>query len=374
MKAVFLVFHGLAECNGISKKIGYQVDALRQCGVATELCYFAKDSDGKHWLRKMGENVIDRYDDTAWEKMRKRVAYGSVVSYIKANGVDLLYIRGFNNSNPFVARMIEKVRKTGCKVVYEIPTYPYDGEYMKSGMKARIELEIDKVFRRYQASKVNYIVTYSSERRIFGAPTINISNGIDFEHIPVKDGECHHDEDEFHLIGVAEVHFWHGFDRVIRGMATYYKRGERVPRVYFHIVGYCGDDTMELLRHLVRANRLERYVIFEGPKYGEELTGLFDRSDMGVASLGRHRSNITSIKTLKNREYAARGIPFIYSEQDSDFDDKPYVMKAAPDESEIDIDKLIIFWRGCPMRAAEIRSSIAGLSWRVQMQKILDAM
>lgn len=32
MKILFLVFYGFQEYNGISKKIGYQADALRQCG------------------------------------------------------------------------------------------------------------------------------------------------------------------------------------------------------------------------------------------------------------------------------------------------------------------------------------------------------
>lgn len=31
--------------------------------------------------------------------------------------------------------------------------------------------------------------------------------------------------DELHLIGVAEVHYWHGFDRLVRGLAAYYDRG-----------------------------------------------------------------------------------------------------------------------------------------------------
>lgn len=42
--------------------------------------------------------------------------------------------------------------------------------------------------------------------------------------------------DELHLIGVAEVHYWHGFDRLVRGLAAYYDRG-RSYKVYFHIVG-----------------------------------------------------------------------------------------------------------------------------------------
>jgi hypothetical protein len=67
------------------------------------------------------------------------------------------------------------------------------------------------------------------------------------------------------------------------------------------------------------------------------LDELFEQADMGIGSLARHRSGITHIKTLKNREYAARGLPFIYSEMDSDFEGKPYILKAKADESPIEI-------------------------------------
>lgn len=66
---------------------------------------------------------------------------------------------------------------------------------------------------------------------------------------------------------------------------------------------------------------------------------MFNQCDFGIGSLGRHRSGIDKIKTLKNREYAARGIPFIYSETDEDFEQMPYVLKAPADESPIDIKK-----------------------------------
>ena len=56
---------------------------------------------------------------------------------------------------------------------------------------------------------------------------------------------------------------------------------------------------------------------------------------MGIGSLARHRSGIDKIKTLKNREYAARGIPFVYSETDDDFEHQPYILKAAPDDSPL---------------------------------------
>lgn len=40
MKALFLIFHGFNEANGISKKIHYQVKALKDCGVDVRLCHY----------------------------------------------------------------------------------------------------------------------------------------------------------------------------------------------------------------------------------------------------------------------------------------------------------------------------------------------
>ena len=99
---------------------------------------------------------------------------------------------------------------------------------------------------------------------------------------------------------------------------------------------------------------------------------MFEIADFAIGSLGRHRSGITSIKTLKNREYAARGFPFTYSETDEDFDSTPYVWKVQPDESPIDIQELIKFRNTLKMTPAEIRESVRPLSWKTQMQKVID--
>lgn len=74
---------------------------------------------------------------------------------------------------------------------------------------------------------------------------------------------------------------------------------------------------------------------------------------------------------MKNREYAARGLAFAYSETDEDFDDKAYVMKIPADETAVDIDGIVAFCRSLPMTGREIRDSIGNLSWKCQMQKVL---
>ena len=118
---------------------------------------------------------------------------------------------------------------------------------------------------------------------------------------------------------------------------------------------------------------LQDKIIFHGQLFGDELTEVFNQCQFAIGSLGRHRSGITVIKTLKNREYATRGIPFIYSEQDSDFDHQPYVLKAPVDESPVDIQQIVDFMDGFSMKPEDIRNTVKHLTWKIQMQKVVDA-
>ena len=125
-------------------------------------------------------------------------------------------------------------------------------------------------------------------------------------------------------------------------------------------------------RQFIADKGMESYVILYGKKHGKELDDIFNMCDFGVGSLGRHRVGIQKIKTLKNREYAARGIPFVYSETDSDFDERPYVLKAPADETPVDISSIINFYRRLTLTPQEIRNSIDNLSWFHQMNCIVN--
>ena len=280
-----------------------------------------------------------------------------------------MYIRSYHNANPFTLRLVERLKKTGAKVAVEIPTYPYDQEYISRSMRA--SLAVDRCFRHRMAKLLDGIVTFSNAETIFGGRTIRISNGIDFDAIPLRSGQ-NDTSHELHLIGVAEVHYWHGVDRLVRGLAEYYRTNPEY-KVYFHIVGpLSGEREREEILPVIRDHHLEEYVILHGPLHGEELDEQFERADFAIGSLGRHRSGITEIKTLKNREYAARGFAFTYSETDADFDAMPYVWKVPADESAVDVPKLIAFQRSLKIPPVEIRESVRPLSWKAQMQKVIE--
>ena len=354
------------ENNGISKKISYQVDALKACNMDVHLCYMDESTTKKRIVD--GITIAD-YGTGMMSKIKKRTEFSSIVKFAIENQIEFVYIRSNHNANPFTIHMVRQMKAAGMKVVMEIPTYPYDSEYKAQRMSKQIFQ--DKIFRNYLAKELDAIVTFSDYPQIFGQRTIRISNGIDFGHVNMKT-TMNDTSQSLNLIGVAEIHRWHGFDRLVRGLAAYYSQPQNYI-VKFHVVGYFYSAEGEAdFKQLIADNRMEDYVILYGKKHGEELDKLFNICDFGIGSLGRHRVGIQKIKTLKNREYAARGIPFTYSETDSDFDDRPYVLKMPANESPVDIQEIIRFHQNLSMSPAEIRDSIKELSWEHQMKRVIS--
>ena len=382
MKILFLVYHGFSEHSGISKKIHYQVKGLKENGYDTRLCYYDFSPDG-HRCRYVDGKVIKDYGTGNLAAIRQRLDYDCVYDYCANEGIEFVYARCFQNANPWLISFFKKLRNAGIHAVTEIPTYPYDDEFKNFGWKACLGLKVDQLFRRRLYQQMDALVTFSDAERIFGQRTIRISNGVDFDSIPLHSpltsqlSPLTTHLSPLHLIGVAEVHIWHGFDRLVAGLGEYYKNGGQ-REVVFHIVGgvhpherYRANQYHPGLQNIIDKYGIADKVIFHGTMFGDELTNVFNQCQFAIGSLARHRSGITVIKTLKNREYATRGIPFIYSEQDSDFDNQPYVLKAPADESPIDIQKIIDFIDHFTMKPEEIRKTVEHLSWKLQMDAVI---
>lgn len=376
MKILFLVYHGFSEVSGISKKIHYQVKGLRENGYEVHLCYYDFDSQG-HRCRFVDGQVINDYGKGIFAGLFQRIDYTCIYDYCRLNGIQFVYARCFQNANPFLISFFKKLNQLGIKSVTEIPTYPYDAEFVGFPFMTRMGLKIDQLFRHQLYQQMNAIVTFSDAEQIFGQRTIRISNGVDMDSIPLHDYHVPSDG-SIHLIGVAEVHYWHGYDRLIAGLGEYYKNTGNPRQVYFHVVGGVWKSEMYDSMHAPGfAELMDKYdirdkVIFHDQLFGEELNQVFNQCCFAIGSLARHRSGITTIKTLKNREYATRGIPFIYSEQDSDFDDQPYILKALPDETPINIQQILDYVDSHHFVPSEIRKTVEHLSWKVQMKRVID--
>lgn len=382
MKILFLVYHGFSPHSGISKKIHYQVKGLKENGHDVRLCYYDFDEQG-HRCRFIDGKVLKNYGTGKLAGLCQRMSYSCIYDYCVSEKIELVYARCFQNASPWTVHLFRRLRKAGIKAVTEIPTYPYDSEFTsRSDWNMKFDLWVDKRFRRMLYRQQNAVVTFSDEKQIFGQRTINISNGVDFDSIPLHSYTPIPMQGGvgggfLHLIGVAEVHFWHGYDRLIAGIGEYYKNGGQ-REVIFHIVGGVHPSYMKNIPQapgfqvLIDKYHIQDKIIFHGTMFGQQLDDVFNQCQFAIGSLARHRSGISVIKTLKNREYATRGIPFIYSEQDSDFDLQSYVLKAPADESPIDIQHIIDFIDHFSMKPEEIRQTIEHLTWKIQMQIVVD--
>lgn len=258
----------------------------------------------------------------------------AVLEQVPEGHFDIVYIR-YPGSSPmfleFLRRLRRKYRDT--KIIVEVATYPFRGE-MKS-VKQKLILLSDDISSPFLRRYVSRIVTFYGQETIYGISCYQTENGIDPASHPLRKhlpkGSV------LRLLGVANVSEWHGYDRLIRGIADDPLRAER--SLEFHIAG--SGSEIPRLKALASDLGIRDAVIFHGQKSGDELSALFNQSDLAVGSLGLHRLNLDTVSPLKTREYCARGIPFVYAGNDADFaDDWPYALKLSSDDSDVDIPEL----------------------------------
>ncbi|KAF2959884.1 glycosyltransferase [Thermotoga sp. 38H-to] len=296
---------------------------------------------------------------TADSSLRFKVAYTRTVVYDK-----------------HLLNLLTALKKEGFKIVLEIPTPAFVKEYINSFPKGWYKLFNFLLYHKKIYRLADLIVSIGEMSPVLKGledKVLVIGNGIDLNEIPVIDPPKF--EKELHLIGVANVAYWHGYDRVIKGLWEYYRKTPG-KKVYFHIVG----DGPELprLRKLTKKLELEEYVVFHGPKHGEELDKMFEKMHVGIGALGNHRKKLLTTSELKIREYCARGIPFVSASYDPDFpEDFPFLLRIPSDESPVDIQKVISFYKELKKTHPDYpllmrKYAEEHLSWEIKMKPLVE--
>lgn len=366
-KCLFFTNHELDESKGISKKIISQVSAIREQGIQTFLLSY-KEINNHQQVLLDGHFFFDLGKKIERHIYKNGVFYNYLINFLKKEKIDCLYIRYTQFVDIYFLIFLKKAHHLNCKILMEIPTYPYDGEFPNDSLKSIILKWKDIILRRFFHNYVDRIVTFSTDKVIFGIPCINISNAVDADSIKIinKKNNSRH---EITLIGVANVNFWHGYDRIIEGLRIYYSENVSTP-VRFLIVGKGNPKVYEQLKNMIYKYGLHKFVKLMGPKSGSELDELFNVSDIAIGSLGSHRKKIIETKTLKNVEYAMRGLPIVYSENNNDFDSQTYIYKAEANENPINIHDIVEFVNELKFDPQAIRLSVSHLTWRQQMKEV----
>jgi len=327
-KGIYLLYHKIdyENLNGIEKKIVAQINVFKKAGIKFNEVALKKTS-----RLKTGIRLLDSVFGSAWN-------YD-----LNFGDVDYIYFRRGATIDKKMRKMFCKIKtkNPSVKILMEIPTYPYDGEY--TGLIGKIKLLVDRYNRNKLKNCMDRLIYIgdSKETEIWGIRAINMINGIEVDNVKPK--KISKNGNEIHIICVAMFSPWHGYERLLFGLEEYYQNGGKRD-VFVHMVG----DGPELIKYtsIVNSEYIKNRVIFHGMLTGNELDSVYDICEIAVSSLGRYKSKLNVISDLKSREYLAKGIPMVTGCKIDGFIGKniKYICEFPNDNTNISIEKIIDFY------------------------------
>lgn len=370
---LFLMRYPLEEAYNLKQKfdgqmqsavnLGYQVYHFAYDKNSVYLVHVNENNKQKICLKSFGffkgyRSTFGFYDlYKALHKAIKMIRFDCV--YMRSKIVDATAIKVF-----------KKFKAQGGKLIVEIPSYG-SKEQVLSAFRVIIAKALDLWKKRLpQFVDLYTIIGTDSLTQYNERPAICISNGVCVENYPVHQ---HDFSGELHILALASMRVWHGYDRLINGLAAY----EGETPVYIEMVGNDGDGSLAEWKNLAEEKGVSHLVNFRGGVYGEALTDMINSCDVAAATLGLHRNDSNHGSVLKIREYAARGIPFIYSYNDSCLEgNEPFALKIEANDSPVDINMLADWAKGIINQgsvAEEMRAyAKAHMSWEAQLDKAFN--
>lgn len=350
------------------------------------LLYFTSDySEKSNGVKLKIDNQIktlNEYYDVSFITCENKTVLGKITDYkksLKQDEIDIVYVRN-TLAGLLFHRFIFKYSFHRKIFILEMPTPVFnfineikttESNYVKRMIKLLLVRSIyPKVFKYF-----DLVVEYAPENHKYSNgyedKIIYIQNGIDMSKVPLNN-YGYQEKQTLDLIGVANINYWHGYDRIIKGLAAYYNDNPS-KEVNFHIVG--NGPELSNLKQIANDLEIDTHIIFHGIKIGSELDEIFDKCDIGVGSIGNHRKGLYEDSALKNREYCARGIPFIIASEDYDFNENfKYVHRITKDDKVVDIKKIVKFYES--IQYANYKSEMrdyaeSNLTWEVKMKKVV---
>ena len=348
------------------QNLGYDVYYLEWNGNEIDLVQFGTDK-----RKCMVKTPLIMPMETYYHIVYHSKLYKAAAKAFKTVHFDYVYMRS-NVAMPSVKEMIAAV-PNDTKFFLEIPTYPFEEDAAgHKGLKWTVGRAISDKYAPIYQNRADQIILISVDDvpELFGRPTFSIENGTDTETLkkrePVK-------SDKIHILCLANMRDYHGYDRVIEGLAVYPDKD----RVIVDFVGRDADGCLSRWKELAHEKGLDSYICYHGPVYGEGLDELFDLADVGMGCLAGFRKHTYDTNELKVRDYMGRGLPFVQTLHDSAIpQDYPYALKISNDNTPVDIQAVVALAERCrnDKNCVDNMRSYAAehMSWTAQFKKLFS--
>lgn len=350
---------------GIRNKIKMQLEAFDNAGY--EPIYILFDQYRIYIRECVGEKTLIKYG------MTPHKLFDKLTEYIRQVNPEFIYLRYELIYKNWIDYFYRELGSLDIKTVCEFPTYPYDSEYDDKDPR----ICTDRYYRQNLKNYFKISTNFEDIDEIMGIPSIPIRNGISTA-VPLHSVRNNRAAAEIHMLAVANLAWWHGYDRIIEGMNQYINIEKNSEwKIYFHIVGE-GPESPRLQK-MVEDYGLGENILFYGNIYDKDrLNAVFDGKDIGIGSIGMHRHTRSSRgSVIKTAEYCMRGLPFMIDYDDVSFDDNaPYILKVSRDENPVSMHEVIAFAGKYAniQTAQEMRDYATGnLTWDTYINKIIQS-
>lgn len=350
-------------------KLGYEVSYLEWDGEHFFLVNLNKGSKSEVFITKTK-------DYKKYYHAKYFIDLFKVINKLLVNNCtfDIFYVR-YMPFFSFSLRTFNKFKRVGGKLIIEIPSYPIEKELKREKVSLRKLILYYNRFWATQIFKKVDLLAVCGEKiqgEAYGRKAINIYNGIDVDRLTMR--KPIYDKENVHVLLLASMCYWHGYERVIEGMRDY----TLSQNVQIHFVGNDGDGSLAEWKSLVEKYGLERYFVFHGALYDEQLDEMINLCDIGISTIGMHKKDGSNASSLKDREYMGRGLPFLCSDGTASYVGiEKAVLYVSDDANPINMEQVVQF-------ALEKRKDVGiieemrtyarnHMSWIKEFQNVMNA-
>jgi len=174
-----------------------------------------------------------------------------------------------------------------------------------------------------------------SKKKIGFKNTISLPNGIGVQQYKVRNSPKLGDTLKLiFLKGTSTISPWNGFERIINSI-DYYNSKSNKYKIELIICGHKFEGEIPKRDYISHLGYLKKV----------ELDNIIDEAHIGISTMESYKEGIYEASRLKAREYVARGIPFIYANDDLDFNNETdyFALKLTNSNELIEFNKVIEF-------------------------------
>lgn len=359
---------------GVEKKLAAQAKAIALLGLDMDVFYlnFGRQlQDDRVHFHKHGEGFLN-------EGLSVLYRYSFISRHIDTDRYDLLVLRYSGGDFSLFSSFF---RDNAGKIVTEHHTKELHEAYTYETTLPQkvVTLLMERFLGPKMITRCGGLIGVTDEIKVYelgragvSIPACTIPNGVLVEDVPFSRHASYNGEVLKLLCIANSFDAWHGLDRVLAGLQSY---SSQKPFLHLKVVGNVSAKYMNLTSHL--NHNVHVKIDFLGRLYGLKLEEVFENTHVALSSLAVFRNKLQEACTLKTREYAARGLPFVIGYHDPDLEGADeFFMTVPPNNTPVNMDEVVAFAEPILNRKGVSDSmrefAEKRLDWKIKMQQMWD--